>query len=727
MTTDAVRAYLKSLYTGVFSDKAFEAHLEDYVGFTFANQVTPLLKNHLPEGGRVLDVGAGFGSYVLSARRLGYAAYGLEIAPFEVEQARVRLAAEIPGIDAQDVFRQGDGQSLPFEDASFDAVSLWNVIEHVPDRQKLLDEIYRVLKPDGRLFIIAPNYAALRQEAHYQVPWIPYLPRALAPLYLKMWGKNPTYYEKGIFPCTNQQVLTDLRARGFSLRPLFAAPLERPQRGETISAYLKVRLDDPEQVETGWKRTFLRLLKRLHMRWVIWRLLELRASFRLALAWLEYARRWWAFENPWVPSMLVEAQKPGSRLLVMVPDILADVVDKGEYQPRYYNPGGFFDEIHLLATNEGPPVAAEAMQHTVGPNAHLQLYAMPEPTGLVVGSPFFKRWLLSPWAGLLRWWAVRQQRRQLDQWAQNAVDLARRIRPALVRCHANDYNAYAASRIKRALGIPYVVSLHINPDANPRRRTLDPNAPWQDRLFARLFEDVEVIGLKQADLVLPVYQPIVPYLERVGVQRYEVAYNVLSEELRCKEDYTLHKPVRLISIGRHFDLKNPVNILRAVKEIPEAHLTLVGDGPYQAQLETQAAELELGAQVTFEPSVANRDLVRRLPEYDIFVIHTEHWELSKALLEALLSGLPVVMNYRQDKGGDPPELAGGEFVCLVENSMTGYHEAVSRLINNDAERTDLGHSACAHARARWAPDKTEAKYVDIYQRILAGGKARANQ
>ena len=41
-----------------------------------------------------------------------------------------------------------------------------------------------------------------------------------------------------------------------------------------------------------------------------------------------------------------------SRLLVVIPDHLSDIVAKGEIQPRYYNPGEVFDEVHSKKTDK---------------------------------------------------------------------------------------------------------------------------------------------------------------------------------------------------------------------------------------------------------------------------------------------------------------------------------------------------------------------------------------
>jgi SAM-dependent methyltransferase len=55
----------------------------------------------------------------------------------------------------------GSGSSLPFPDDSFDLVALFDVIEHIEDDRAVLEEVRRVLKPGGRVFISVPAYQFL--------------------------------------------------------------------------------------------------------------------------------------------------------------------------------------------------------------------------------------------------------------------------------------------------------------------------------------------------------------------------------------------------------------------------------------------------------------------------------------------------------------------------------------------------------------------------------------
>src|SRR5262249_4058431 len=143
-----------------------------------------------------------------------------------------------------------------------------------------------------------------------------------------------------------------------------------------------------------------------------------------------------------------------------------------------------------------------AVQQTVG-NAKLFLHNLPAGKKLLVRTLGWRPWLLRG-------------------WTDKAVLLAASISPSLIRCYGARLNAFAARAIKFRIGIPYVVSLHINPDVDVR------NGPWRTALMGHIVGAIEKQSLIDADLVLPVYRPIEPFLRRIGVRHYQVAYNVIN-------------------------------------------------------------------------------------------------------------------------------------------------------------------------------------------------------
>lgn len=266
--------YLRSQYAGVFDERQLERHIGDYVGLKIATQQVKQLLRRCGRGSRILDIGSGFGSFVLTARRHGLDAVGIDIAPFEVEFARERLLEEAPGDDPEYVYRLGSGLDLSFMAESFDVITLWNVLEHVSDYRRLLSEVVRVLRPGGHLYAVCPNYASFRQEAHYHIFWPSLLPRKLAGYYLRLRGKDPAFFESSIFYRTNWGVLVTLRRLGMKVYDL------------NID-----KLNDLDGINNRRVRQLLVALNRFKLLWIV--------RFGLVLA----------FYNPLKSSVILYARK----------------------------------------------------------------------------------------------------------------------------------------------------------------------------------------------------------------------------------------------------------------------------------------------------------------------------------------------------------------------------------------------------------------------------------
>ncbi len=119
-----------------------------------------LINKHQSRKGNLLDIGAGTGDFLVTAQNNGWQTTGIE--PSE----KAKNLGRQKGILFAD-----DSTSLP--DASFDVITMWHVLEHVPDLEAQINELKRLLKPSGTLIVAVPNFKSY-DALYYKTFWAAY-------------------------------------------------------------------------------------------------------------------------------------------------------------------------------------------------------------------------------------------------------------------------------------------------------------------------------------------------------------------------------------------------------------------------------------------------------------------------------------------------------------------------------------------------------------------------
>lgn len=130
------------------------------------NQKIKLIETQQPNKGNLLDMGCGTGDFLQLAQQMGWQIQGIE----PNEKAKQISASK--GV----TFLSGTPEAA---DQQFDAITLWHVLEHLPNLEEQIKELKRLLKPNGTLVIAVPNYKSFDAK-HYKQFWAAYdVPRHL--------------------------------------------------------------------------------------------------------------------------------------------------------------------------------------------------------------------------------------------------------------------------------------------------------------------------------------------------------------------------------------------------------------------------------------------------------------------------------------------------------------------------------------------------------------------
>jgi len=126
-----------------------------------------ILRSGIKQGMRVVDLGCGSGTFTLEmARHVGDKGevFAMDIQPKMLQQLKIKLSKEENASLRKRVkVINGSAYGIPLEDESVDVCCMVSVLQEIPDREKALREVKRILKPRGILavteFVIDPDYA----------------------------------------------------------------------------------------------------------------------------------------------------------------------------------------------------------------------------------------------------------------------------------------------------------------------------------------------------------------------------------------------------------------------------------------------------------------------------------------------------------------------------------------------------------------------------------------
>jgi 2-polyprenyl-3-methyl-5-hydroxy-6-metoxy-1,4-benzoquinol methylase len=146
---DSIDSYYKSeMYIShTNSSKGLFSWLYQTIRAHTIRRKVVLLKN-LKKEGRHLDIGCGTGEFLYACKKSGYKTEGIEPSALARKQA----------IKNHDLSVSQNTDLTQYSKSEFDSISMWHVLEHIPNLNETISNFNKIIKPDGKIIIAVPNH-----------------------------------------------------------------------------------------------------------------------------------------------------------------------------------------------------------------------------------------------------------------------------------------------------------------------------------------------------------------------------------------------------------------------------------------------------------------------------------------------------------------------------------------------------------------------------------------
>lgn len=376
---------------------------------------------------------------------------------------------------------------------------------------------------------------------------------------------------------------------------------------------------------------------------------------------------------------------------------------------KYFSPyaGGmetYLRDLMVAQTEQGLESTALVHESALSLRSSTEQYPAGEQTLCVTRAAVWLRLLFTPISPTFPWLLNR---------------LIKEKKPGLLHLHMPNVSVFWALLLPSARRIPWVIQWQSDVLASKHRLGL--------RLFYALYKPLESAVLRHSARIIASSPPylessttLAPFRDKCEVIPLGIRPPPQVQENLPVAQGAESRPLRVLAIGRLTYYKGFQYLIRAMAQVPEATLDLVGSGEEQSRLENLMSELGLIDRVQIHSGVSDEHIQHFMAKADCLCLpsveRTESFGI--VLLEAMSHAKPTVIS----------KVAGSGMVWVVEDGVTGLQVppadasalAISLTIlqeNRDKLRM-LGKNSQDRFKRYFHIGKSAAGVIKLYEQVL---------
>ena len=375
----------------------------------------------------------------------------------------------------------------------------------------------------------------------------------------------------------------------------------------------------------------------------------------------------------------MESKKP---IICIFPnDPIQAYYDKGEIKKGYFNPQNLFGEVHIISTFDADIDSSKVIE--ISGNAKLFIH--------VVGKINLKNY--------------KKALPKLKQKIQN-------INPDVIRAYNPLVQGWLATKISKILRKPLVISLHINYDKDTRSINKESGVLHYLKMQFTA-KKIEPYVLQSANKVICVHESVSKYAKSKGAKNTDIIYNRVDLSRfspNAKKIIKFDKPT-IIYVARLTKSKNHEVLIKAIKDL-DVILLLIGDGVNLKNLQELVSNLKINEKVKFIQSVPNSEIHRYYVTSDIFAAPVLDKGIGITFLEAMASGLPIIIRKVPNEKEEAENAA-----LMVDNNSESFKKAIEQILADKSLKEKLQKQSLAMAK-KMDGKIMEEKEAKLYKELL---------
>jgi L-malate glycosyltransferase len=272
-------------------------------------------------------------------------------------------------------------------------------------------------------------------------------------------------------------------------------------------------------------------------------------------------------------------------------------------------------------------------------------------------------------------------------------------------------SGWIALGIKRALGIPYIITEHSTTYLPAKKVSIS----WFEKMLSKKIA-------RNASFITPVSKDLRDAMINLRLEsNYEIVYNVVDTKLFYPaRQKTRGSKIKFLHISTlDDDHKNISGMLNAIAKLSNKRnnfeCMFAGDGDIAPHIETAKKLNIYNSSVFFEGTKTTAEIAELMRASDCFLLFSNYENLPVVIIEALASGLPVVSSR---VGGIHEHINANRGVLVEAKDEKALEQAIDKMItdiqNNRYNSTELA----AYANENFSYEKVSEKFHHLYQRIL---------